>query len=568
MRNKTMDYYLSKLKDMGAECNVLYVEDEKGIRDEMSIFLNKFFTHVECAEDGAQGLEAYKSGIFDIVISDIAMPNMNGIEMSKAIKELNRDQIVIIVTAFTNDGYFKELVNIGISSFILKPAQNEQIIHTLYDAALRAKESKENSKYRNNLENIVKERTDELVRLYTTDELTGLANYQKLRNDLHNNQPASLLLFNIDNFEMINNAFGVSMGDLVLKETARLLRFFAKDEETLYRVHSDEYVLLLKGADKNMAYEKALEVRAFFSQNKISLGESQIEISFTIGIDEGSGSDLLKNAKIAIREIRALGKDRVQFYNADSRFLAQQKDMRYWIERSREAIKNDLFVPYFQPIFDNTLGKIVKYECLARMKGDVDIVSPISFIEPAKISGLLPGITRLMVDKSFAYFANKEGKFSINIGNYDIKEGYLIPFLMQKLDKYGIDPSRVTLEVLETISVQDAKESLVQLRELKNIGFSLAIDDFGTENSNFSRLLDMEVEYIKIDGSFIKHLDTDINSQKITASIVAFTRSIGAKVIAEFVHNEAVFEAVKSYGIEYSQGYFIGQPNSTLEILK
>lgn len=563
-----MDYYLSKLKDMGTECSVLYVEDEKGIRDEMYIFLSKFFTHVECADDGIKGLELYKTGAFDIVISDISMPNMNGIDMSKAIKGLNRDQIIIIVTAFTNDGYFKELVSIGISSFILKPAQNEQIIHTLYDAALRVKESKENRKYRNNLENIVQERTDELVRLYTTDELTGLANYQKLRNDLHNNQSFSLLLFNIDNFEMINNAFGVSMGDFVLKETARLLRLFVEDEEMLYRTHSDEYVLLLKGAQKNKAYEKALEVKAFFSQNKISLGESSVEISFTIGIDEGNGSDLLKNAKIAIREIRALGKDRVQFYNINSRFLAQQKDMRYWIERSREAIKNDLFVPYFQPIYDNASGKIVKYECLARMKGDENIISPIMFIEPAKISGLLPGITRIMVDKSFAHFADKEGKFSINIGNYDIKEGYLIKFLKQKLNKYGIDPSRVTLEVLETISVQDAKESLVQLRELKNVGFSLAIDDFGTENSNFSRLLDMEVEYIKIDGSFIKHLDTDINSQKITASIVAFARSIKAKVIAEFVHNEAVFEAVKSYGIEYSQGYFIGQPNSTLEILK
>lgn len=564
-----MDYYLSRLKEIGRECNVLYVEDEIGIREEMRLFLEKFFSGVECASDGQEGLELYKSGGFDIVITDISMPRMDGIEMSRNIKEINRDQIIIVVTAFTNDDYFRQLVNIGISSFILKPAQNEQIIHTLYDAAIRIHDTKENRRYRNNLENIVKERTEEVVRLYTTDELTGLANYQKLRNDLSNGFGCSLLLLNIDNFEMINNAFGVEAGDEALKESAKLLRFFTDDEDRLYRIHGDEYVLLLKGATRQQAYDKAMQIRAFFSQNKITVNnETQIEVSFTIGIDEGCGAKLLKNAKIAIREIRSLGKDRIQYYNESSRFLQQQKEIRDWIERSREAIKKELFVPYYQPIFDNNTGEITKYECLARMVVGDEIIPPAKFIEPAKISGLLPGITRIMIDKSFEHFSKRDGKFSVNIGNYDIKEGYLLSFLRQKLDKYGMDPSRVTLEVLETISVQDAKESIEQLRELKKLGFTLAIDDFGTESSNFSRLLDMEVEYIKIDGSFIRHLDTDENSQKITDSIVSFAKSIGAKAIAEFVHNESIFEAVKKHGVEYSQGYFIGVPCATTDVLK
>ena len=563
-----MDHYISKLKELGEGCRILYVEDEESIRNEMGIFLQKFFSVVECAVDGEDGLRLYRGGGFDMVVTDIAMPCMDGIEMAKKIKELNRDQIIIVVTAYTNDDYFRRLVSIGISSFILKPAQNEQIIHTLYDAALRVVESKENRRYRNSLENIVQERTEELVRLYTTDELTGLANYQKLKTDLQDNKEKTLLLLNIDNFEMINNAFGVEVGDSVLQEAGKLLKLFSSDGEGLYRIHGDEYAALLNSGDIEFGRDKALEIRAFFSQHKIFINDAQIEISFTIGIAVGRNIDMLKNAKIAIREIHAFGKDRIQCYNENSRFLMEQKETRLWIDRSKEAIKKDLFVPYFQPIFDNSANTITKYECLARMLLGNEVIFPAKFIEPAKLSGLLPGITRVMVDKSFEYFSSKEGKFSVNIGNYDIKEGYLYQFLLQKLDKYGIDPSRVTLEVLETISVQDAKESLEQLRELKKLGFSLAIDDFGTESSNFSRLLDMEVEYIKIDGSFIKYLDTDESSQKITASIVAFARSIGAKVIAEFVHNEAVFEAVKSYGIEYSQGYFIGQPNATVEIKK
>ncbi len=152
--------------------------------------------------------------------------------------------------------------------------------------------------------------------------------------------------------------------------------------------------------------------------------------------------------------------------------------------------------------------------------------------------------------------------FSINIADYDLREGFLIPFLEQKISRYGINPQNVILEILESISVQDTKEAIEQIGELKKMGFRLAIDDFGTESSNFSRLLDLDVDFIKVDGSFIKRLDSDKNSQKITESIVSFAKSIGAEVIAEFVHSKEVYEKVKEYGIDYAQGYYIGEPKA------
>jgi diguanylate cyclase len=560
-----VDYYISRLKELGQNLSVLYVEDEPAIQEETRLLLGKFFARVDCANNGEEGLGLYSSNAYDLVITDIAMPIINGLEMAEQIKQKNRDQIIIIVTAYTNPDYFAQAVRIGVGGFILKPAQPAQILSALYDGAIRVYESKQNRTYRDSLESLVKERTDELLKSYITDSLTGLDNYNKLKDDLQCSVDKAVLLLNIDNFDSINNSFGVEAGDETLLRAAEALKLLIPDGVTLYRTHGDEFAILLQGDGQN-AYELALEIRAFFSQTKLSVRAGDQSISFTIGIDSGNSSEILKNAKIAIREVRALGKDRIQQYTPDTEYAKEQKSRLLWIDRSRTAISEDLFTPYFQPIIDNKTDIIVKYEALARMRFDEQIIPPVKFIEPAKLAGLLPAITRIMLDKSFAYFATHDGKFSVNIGDYDIKEGYLLKFLEQKLARYNLDPHRVTLEILETISVQDAKESLSQLRELKSMGFALAIDDFGTENSNFSRLLDLDVDYIKIDGCFIKNLDRDKNSQKITASIVAFAHSIGAKVIAEFVHNEAVFKAVKAYEIEYSQGYFIGQPNDTIEV--
>ena len=563
-----MDYYVSKLKELGSNLSILYVEDEDTISREVQILLGKFFGKVSVAKNGEDGLALYKSTKHDIILTDVSMPIMDGLEMAAIIKDINREQIIIIITALTNEKYFKKAIDIGISGFIPKPSEANHIIQSLYEASVRVSETRQNKQYRDRLEQLVIDRTNELITRYVTDELTGLANYQKLKEDITTFKRKSILLLNVDNFESINNSFGVETGDETLREIASSLRMLIPKDAKLYRSNGDEFAILIDNKDTKYAHSLATTIRAYFLENKLPLQKGERAISFTIGIDEGAGIEIVKNAKLAIREVRLLGRDRIQIYNPDTFYIKEQEDKLFWIDRSREAITQELFVPYFQPILENEKNKIAKYECLARMNLATEVISPAKFIEPAKLAGLLSGITRIMVDKSFSFFAEKEGKFSVNIGDYDIKEGYLQKFLNYKSNKYGIDPSRVTLEILETISLQDSKESISQLNELKKMGFTLAIDDFGTENSNFSRLLDIEVDYIKIDGRFIKNLDTDINSQKITTSIVAFARSIGAKVIAEFVHTEAVFKAVKELGIEYSQGYFIGKPNISTELLR
>jgi len=227
------------------------------------------------------------------------------------------------------------------------------------------------------------------------------------------------------------------------------------------------------------------------------------------------------------------------------------------------AQQNARIVPYFQGIRNNQTNEIIKYESLARLEVDGKIYSPYFFIEIAKNSGFLVEITKIMIDKSFAYLSQqaKEITMSINITEDDLYSKKLKEYLLERLAFYHLDASQIVLEILEGVSAGGAHNNIIQLKELKELGFQLAIDDFGVEYSNFERINELDVDFIKIDGKYIKNLDTNPKSYKIAKAISEFASSMGIKVIAEFVENESIQKVVEDIGIEFSQGYCFSVPS-------
>jgi diguanylate cyclase len=555
---------IKRLKEMGSSCSVLYVEDEADLAAQAIDFLRKIFAVVIHAANGSEGLATYKQGVYDLVITDILMPQMNGIEMSRQIRQINGSQVIIVVSAHKDMNDMIDVLNIGVDGYLLKPVSYENLINELGRTLKNIVARKENIRYQKELVAMVEEKTAELKKRYITDELTGLYNRAYLGDELENAHTKTLLLLDIDNFGFFNDSYGLLFGDKIIKEVAKRLAKNIPPEAILFRVGGDEFAIVLEDKDEKIAFELALWIRAYFAEEDIEMDGVVTKLTFTIGIDSGRGIQMLKNAGMSIKEIRQLGKNRVQVYRPNSTFEQLQNENIRWIDRIKNGIQSELFIPYYQPIVEVSSGKIVKYESLARLSENGEIISPAKFLPPAKMAGLIPGITRQIVNKSFQYHQGTDVSFSVNIADYDLKEGYLVAFLEQKIERYGIDPSRVILEILESISVEDTKDALDQLRAIKKLGFKLAIDDFGTESSNFSRILDLDVDIIKIDGCFIKYIDTDKSSQKITESIVAFARSIGAEVVAEFVHNKAVLDKITELGIEYAQGYYFSEPKPTI----
>ncbi|MBF0607616.1 MAG: EAL domain-containing protein [Magnetococcales bacterium] len=415
------------------------------------------------------------------------------------------------------------------------------------------------------LENAVTQRTQELQQKAITDSLTGLYNRNRLIEDLKKNEDAekSVLLINIDDFSQINNVYGMRIGDMVLKLVADILKKLTPDNAFLYRISGDEFLMMLISPQGNQPRQLANTLKDYVNNNNINIvgEELYIKITFTIGLDTNVDGVVVRHATVAVMEAREHGKNRVQVYSPDSQTEQRYKNNLYWANELKKAIERQDIIPYFQAIIDNSTGKPGKFEALVRMKDSTGaIISPIYFLEPARKTGIFTSITKVMIDKSMEYFKDKPYEFSINITDFDFKEGFLLDYLEQRLRQHNIPPSRVVLEILEGISMKGTKDTIDQIDELSAMGFKIAIDDFGTEYSNFSRLLELHADYIKIDGSFIKGLVTDKNSRKIVKSITDFAHSIDTKVIAEYVHNKEVQEIVLELGIDYSQGYYFSEP--------
>jgi len=230
----------------------------------------------------------------------------------------------------------------------------------------------------------------------------------------------------------------------------------------------------------------------------------------------------------------------------------------------REALLEDKLIPFFQGIRNNKTGKISKYEVLARIVDEETVYSPFFFLEPARLSGLLPEITKMMIDKSFEIMSKNEYTFSINITEDDLSKNYLLKYLQNASSKYAIDLSRVILEILESVSASGKESHIQQLHALKALGCKLAIDDFGAEYSNFERLLDLDIDILKIDAQYIKNINTSSKSYNIVSAMAFFAKKSNMLCIAEYVHSAEVQKVIEELEIDFSQGYYFSEPSREL----
>lgn len=398
------------------------------------------------------------------------------------------------------------------------------------------------------------------------DSLTNVANRFALIDYLRHVKHANLFLVDIDNFNNINNRYGFEIGDKVLVRIAELLSLAKPYTSMLFRINSDEFAIVcLEMMSLQRLGDAASSMISFFDQTEIEVAKDiTVKVSISVGIAIGGGSEILNQARTAIEELREHKRASFKIYDASSAFIKKQQENVYWVNKIKEAFEGEHLLTYYQPIINNATGKVEKYECLIRICDDGILTPPIRFMEASKLTGTLSLVTKTVITQSFKMFSKNELEFSINITNTDLYLTFLEEFLLKNAKKYGITPSRVVLEILEDIDTLDTPEIMDQLHSLRRHGFKIAIDDFGSHSSNFSRLLEFSPDYLKIDGSFIKNILEDKKSLVIVEAVVLLCKKSNIKIIAEFVHNAEVQAKVKELGIEYSQGYYLGEPSEEL----
>ena len=405
-----------------------------------------------------------------------------------------------------------------------------------------------------------------------TDELTQLPNRKKLFADLEKQPATSLILFNIDSFKSLNDFFGYESGDSILAETAKRISLAMNNKEfLLYHIGADEFVVTLAADRHEEEIVQLVNVVCdLVAVRPYQTSQNEIHISLTAGVVIGDPriphqKSLHGRAEKALLQAKTeLARFRVYEQSMEA-VQAFERNMS-WANRIRRAIDDDKIIPYFQAIQNNKTNQIEKYECLVRIiEEEGRVASPGAFLSISKNARLYPFITQIMLRKSFETFKDLPYEFTINLSIEDILDTRTYQNIIHMLKVNPTIAKRLTFEIVETAEIKSYDIVRSFINEIKPSQCKIAIDDFGSGYSNFAHILSLNIDYIKIDGSLIRNLDHDSNTQTITQTICDFAKKMGVETIAEFVHSEAIYDKCVEYGITHSQGFYIGEPVAEID---
>lgn len=394
------------------------------------------------------------------------------------------------------------------------------------------------------------------------DNLTGIGNRFKLLRDLHKAENPSLAIFDISHFGEINDFYGYKIGDKVLVALSQELRSLIDEKYELYRINADEFACLANGIPDEEFASYIKRVHEECSKKTFFIEDKEIHATLVVGLSCENQADLMATADLA--KNNAKNKHSLYcLYTPEIELSKEYERNIFWASRIKKALKEDKIVPFYQPIFNNTTKRIEKYEALVRIVDDTEVISPFYFLEIAKRSHQYLNITKRMIDKTFATFGDNTFTLSLNLTIEDIISQEIREYLWHSTHAHNMQ-NRLVLEIVESEGIKDFKAIESFLEKAKKCGCELAIDDFGTGYSNFEYLIKLQADYIKIDGSIIQNINDNAGTLDVIKAIVSFAKARNMATIAEFVSSKEIFDAVCALGIDYSQGYYIGEPKPSI----
>lgn len=423
----------------------------------------------------------------------------------------------------------------------------------------------------------VKESQKKMEQLAYFDVLTGLANRTYFKMQLRKALALSkrghysfaLFYFDLDEFKRINDTLGHDAGDQLLMEVANRLQSRLRTEDTIARLGGDEFAVLLSGIKDKEEASNIIETIETMLTQPIKLGNNEVIVSASIGVtlapfDSMEEETLLKHADLAMYEAKGKGKNTSHFYTKELDFAAKE---RMVIENElRIAIKEQQLLLHFQPQVNIETDTVVGLEALVRwVHPEKGMISPARFIPVAETTGQIVAIGEFVLHEACKVLARLqkegyEGKLSVNISSRQLKDINLCTQLEYSIEQTGIEPSKLDIEITESMLMGDVEAAIRQLHEFKKLGVSLSIDDFGTGYSSLSYLKRFPVDTLKIDRSFIKDIPQDRDDMEISSAIIAMAQKLNLKLVAEGVETLEQIEFLRKNFCYVIQGYYFSQP--------
>jgi diguanylate cyclase (GGDEF)-like protein/PAS domain S-box-containing protein len=413
------------------------------------------------------------------------------------------------------------------------------------------------------------------------DGLTGLPNRNLLRQRMdellqltrRSADKAAVMILGLDSFKAVNDTLGHGIGDKLLRGVAKRLRSTLREEDTLARLNSDEFVIVQTGLtrpeDAVLLARRLLEAIGdpyLLDGHSVVVGAS-IGIAMAPGDGEES-EKLLKNADMALSRAKNEQRGTFSFFEAgmDARAQSRRK-----IETDlRDAIQNDVLRPYYQPLIDLSSGRITGFEALVRWPHpERGMIAPAEFIPVAEETGLIDALGGLMLRRACldAALWPDDVRVAVNLSPLQFRGGNLLPVVMDALKQSGLPAKRLELEITETLLLEKSSQVLATLHALRALGVRISMDDFGTGYSSLSYLRSFPFDKIKIDQSFVRDLAANRDAQAIVRSIISLGVGLGVTITAEGVETEAELDCLRSEGCHEGQGFLFSQARPNAEIV-
>jgi len=416
------------------------------------------------------------------------------------------------------------------------------------------------------------------------DPLTELFNRRRFQDELEaalawsrrSEKGGALLYLDLDNFKDINDTGGHHSGDALLRSVSTTLSKVTREVDIIGkgimgRLGGDEFGVVFRDTDQAGIITVVERMRAEMRKIRHSVNGQIHSISTSIGValfpqHGDSMEELMANADLAMYQAKSAERGSWHIFSADEQVREHLNERILWKERIEMAIKHEKFVLYYQPILNIQTNVISHYEALIRMIGDDgEIIPPISFIPIAEQNGLISLIDRYVLERAIRQQVtlSNEGEtvtIAINLSGRAFEDSGLLAFIQKQIFDSGADPSRLIFEITETEAVADMAAARVLMTALKKLGCKFALDDFGVGFASFTYLKELPVDYVKIDGSFIRDLPEKRDNQIFVKALSDVAKGFGKKTVAEFVDSEETIRLLNSFHVDYAQGYYVGKP--------
>lgn len=566
-----VDEHFDRLRDS----TIMMVDDDPILMEVIKAFLEEEgYTNFIMIDDSRQAMNALNKGRADVLLLDLVMPEVDGFDILKAIRSIPEHQFlpVIVLTSSTDSETKLKALELGATDFLAKPVDSSEL-------GLRL---------RNTL--TVKFYQDQLTYY---DPVTGLPNRKlfldrldwTMQRNLRENRKLVVLSISLDGFNEITERLGPRAGDGLLVEVADRLKIALRHDEfvgipelsdNIARLGGDEFSVLLSKID--MAESAAYIARRILVglHDPFQVDGQEVFLGANIGIavspSDGKEPDtLMKNAAVAIDHARQEGRDSFRFY---SRSLdAELRDIFTLKNELRRALENDELELFYQPKIDVSSGLTTGMEALIRWNHKKrGLISPDIFIPLAEEIGMIIPIGEWSLEQACLYNKRLQEngfgglKVSVNVSAPQISDKNLCNAISYALQKSGLAPSSLVIEITESVAMVDVVESETVLRAIKNLGVSLAIDDFGTGYSSLGYLKRFPISELKIDKSFFEGVPEDIEASTIARGIIALSHTLDLSVTAEGIESEDQVAFLQTHKCDIIQGYYYSGPLPAAEL--